>query len=95
MENLKIYNGAFLKLFSIDNEELESLKYQSIDSWDSVGHMALIAEIEEKFNIEMDIDDIIEFSDYKKERNSKYNRNFIKMPINEISKNLNYDINQI
>ena len=66
MENLKIYNGAFLKLFSIDNEELESLKYQSIDSWDSVGHMALIAEIEEKFNIEMDIDDIIEFSDYKK-----------------------------
>jgi len=66
MENLKIYNGAFLKLFSIDNEDLESLKYQSIDSWDSVGHMALIAEIEEKFNIEMDIDDIIEFSDYKK-----------------------------
>ena len=90
MENLKIYNGAFLKLFSIDNEELESLKYQSIDSWDSVGHMALIAEIEEKFNIEMDIDDIIEFSDYKKGKEilKKYDRNFIKMPINEISKKI-------
>ena len=66
MQNLQIYNDAFLKIFTIESDQLESLKYQSIDSWDSVGHMALIAELEDKFNIEIDIDDIIEFSDYKK-----------------------------
>ena len=55
-----------MKIFTIESKDLESLKYQSIDSWDSVGHMALIAELEDKFNIEIDIDDIIEFSDYKK-----------------------------
>ena len=65
MENIKIYEEAFIKIFSVDKNELLNLKYQSIESWDSVGHMALIAELEEKFNIEMDIDDIIAFSDYK------------------------------
>ena len=66
MKNLEKYNDAFLKIFAIDNSQLEKLKYQSIESWDSVGHMALIAELEDNFEIEMDIDDIIEFSDYQK-----------------------------
>ena len=66
METLQIYNEAFLKIFSIEESILENLKYQSVDSWDSVGHMALVAELEEKFDVELDIDDIIEFSDYKK-----------------------------
>ncbi len=74
MENIEIYEEAFMKIFSIDKKELLNLKYQSIESWDSVGHMALIAELEEKFNIEMDIDDIIAFSDYKEGKQilSKY-----------------------
>lgn len=66
MGTLQIYNEAFLKIFSIEESILENLKYQSVDSWDSVGHMALVAELEEKFDVELDIDDIIEFSDYKK-----------------------------
>lgn len=77
MENLQIYNGAFLKIFNIEDHKLENLKYQSIETWDSVGHMALIAELEENFDIEMDIDDIIEFSDYLKGKEilKKYNVN--------------------
>jgi len=66
MTNLNKYDESFLKIFAIDNSQLSELKYQSIESWDSVGHMALIAELEDSFNIEMDIDDIIEFSDYHK-----------------------------
>ncbi len=66
MNNLEKYNNSFLKIFAIDNSQLETLKYQSIESWDSVGHMALIADLEDNFGIEMDIDDIIEFSDYQK-----------------------------
>ena len=45
---------------------MEELEYQGIDEWDSVGHMELIAELEDGFDIMMDTDDIIDFSSYKK-----------------------------
>ena len=50
------------------------LKYQDVEAWDSVGHMSLVAELENIFSIEMDMDDIIDLSDYKKgkETLSKY-----------------------
>ena len=41
------------------------MKYQSIQAWDSIGHMALIAELEETYDIMMETDDIIDFSSYK------------------------------
>jgi acyl carrier protein len=66
MENNLIYNTAFMQSFGIDESQLINLKYQDIDEWDSVGHMGLITSIEEAFNIEMDIDDIIDFSSYTK-----------------------------
>ena len=52
-----------------------NLKYQSIDEWDSVGHMGLIAEIEEAFGIELEMDDVIDFSSYVKGKEilKKYN----------------------
>lgn len=42
------------------------MKYQDIEAWDSVGHMSLIAAIEEAFDIMMDTDDIIDLSSYEK-----------------------------
>jgi acyl carrier protein len=66
MENNLIYNTAFMQSFGINESQLINLKYQDIDEWDSVGHMGLITSIEEAFNIEMDIDDIIDFSSYDK-----------------------------
>ena len=44
----------------------DDLLYNSIQEWDSVGHMSLIAELEEVFDIMMEMDDIIDFSSYKK-----------------------------
>ena len=34
--------------------------------WDSVGHMSLIANLEEAFDIMMEMDDIIDLSSYEK-----------------------------
>jgi len=65
MSNIKKYNDAFCETFEIELDNLEALEYQSIEAWDSVGHMALMATLEESFEIEMEIDDIIEFSSYK------------------------------
>lgn len=66
MTNLEIYNKAFMETFEIEEDKLAGLNYQDIDAWDSVGHMALIAALEEAFDIMMDTDDIIDFSSYEK-----------------------------
>ena len=76
--NLSTYNSVFLDSFGINQELLNDLKYQDIPEWDSVGHMGLMGSLEEAFKIEMEIDDIIDFSSYKKgmEILLKYNITF-------------------
>ena len=37
-----------------------------IENWDSIGHMQLMATLEDTFDIMMDTDDIIDFSSYEK-----------------------------
>ena len=75
MTNLEKYNSAFVDCLEVNIDELESLEYQTVESWDSVGHMGLIAELEEQFNIMFDTDDIIDFSSYVKGKEilAKYN----------------------
>ena len=65
MSNEQKYNTIFKESFDIDDAMLnEKLTYQSIKAWDSVGHMTLMAALEDAFSIEMDMDDIIDFSSY-------------------------------
>ena len=66
MSNLEKYNKAFTDSFEITNDKLNGLKYQDIQSWDSVGHMSLVAALEDAFGIMMDTDDIIDLSSYEK-----------------------------
>ena len=74
MSNLEKYKALFLEAFQYTGD-VEVLAYQDIEEWDSVGHMQLMAEIEDLFEIELDVDDIIDFSSFKKgiELLSKYN----------------------
>ena len=44
----------------------DKLEYNSIATWDSIGHMQMIAELEDAFEIELEMDDIINFSSYNK-----------------------------
>lgn len=67
MNNLSRYQKVFMNVFSIANEQLVvNLKYQSHPSWDSLGHLALIAGLESEFEINMDMDDVIDFDSYEK-----------------------------
>lgn len=67
MDNKKLYDKSFRDAFDIEDDLLGSdLKYESIEEWDSIGHMALIAELEDSFEISMEMDDIIDFSSYEK-----------------------------
>lgn len=65
MTNLDTYNHAFIKIFNIGENELVDLQYEGIAEWDSVGHMELIAELEDGFSIMMDTEDIIELNSYE------------------------------
>ena len=81
MNNKQKYDQAFMESFSIDESKLDdNLEYNSIPEWDSVGHMSLVAGLEEVFDIMMEMDDIIDFSSYKKgfELIAKYGVDFSK-----------------
>ena len=59
------YNLAFYESFDLDpSVDLNTLKYQSIDEWDSIGHMTLMSELEDAFNITISTDDLIQFESY-------------------------------
>ncbi|MCD8016099.1 MAG: acyl carrier protein [Lachnospiraceae bacterium] len=66
MTNKEKYTNAFCETFEILPEQTEGLVYTGIANWDSVGHMGLIAAIEDAFGIEMDTDDIIDLSSFEK-----------------------------
>ena len=65
-KNLEIYVSAVIEAFEVDEGEVVTLKYESIPAWDSVGHMVLMAALEEGFDIMLDMEDIIDFSDFEK-----------------------------
>lgn len=67
--NEKKYNDVFKECLNIDDSGLnESLLYNSLPTWDSVGHMNLIAHLEDVFDIMLETEDILDFSSYKKGR---------------------------
>lgn len=75
MTNLEKYNQAFMECFEMEESQLAGLEYQEIPTWDSVGHMGLVAALEDSFDIMLDTDDIIDFSSYEKGKKilKKYN----------------------
>ena len=67
MDNSEKYKKTFIESLSIDESAFkESIKYNEIPEWDSIGHMTLISGLEDGFKITIDTDDIIDFSSFKK-----------------------------
>ena len=63
MTNLETYNKIFRGMFRKTDEEL---KYRGIALWDSIGHMDLMGELEEAFDIRIDTRDVLDFTSYEK-----------------------------
>ena len=65
MTNKEKYEKVFIDCFSVSAEKLdEKFTYQCVAAWDSVGHMGMIAAVEDAFGIVMETEDIIEFGSY-------------------------------
>ena len=79
MTNSEKYTQAFVNAFGVDAEQAKTLKYQDIPAWDSVGHMGLVAQLEEQFGIMMEPDDIVDLNSFEKGKEmlaSKYGIDF-------------------
>ena len=67
MENLEKYNKAFIDVFGAKTEELnDNYGKESVEAWDSVHQLSLIAAFEEAFDIMFDPEDIMEMTSYAK-----------------------------
>lgn len=78
-DNLEKYDLLFRDVFGLNQNQLgATLLYQSVPGWDSVGHMEMISRLEESFEINMEMDDIIDFSSYDEGKKilSKYGIRF-------------------
>ena len=79
MSNSKKYKEAFIKALEIEKSKFsDKIKYNEIPEWDSIGHMSLMSELEEKFSITIDTDDIVDFESFNKGKEilGKYNIKF-------------------
>jgi acyl carrier protein len=48
-----------------DDVAVEQLKYRDIPQWDSLGHMTLVAAIEDEFGVQLDTEQVIDMSSFK------------------------------
>ena len=61
------YSEIFQNSLNLPAEKVnKNLKYNEIDEWDSIGHMTLVAALEEEYKITFETDDIIDFSSFEK-----------------------------
>ena len=67
MTNIEKYNQAFIEVFGVEESALGSnFNKDSVDGWDSVHQLNIIALLEESFDIMFDPEDIMELTSYEK-----------------------------
>ena len=63
MTNIEKLKNAFVEGLEIPLEEVEAATMESVDKWDSIGQMSLVAMIEDEFGIELDPDEVMQFTE--------------------------------
>jgi len=64
-ENEKKLRWAFASALNMDEAYVDDeLTYGESPGWDSVAHMALVAALDDTFEIMLDTDDVIDMSSY-------------------------------
>jgi acyl carrier protein len=68
-ENERKLRGAFARGLNQPETAInESLTYENSPGWDSIAHMALVAALDETFDIMLETEDVIDMSSYLKAR---------------------------
>jgi acyl carrier protein len=67
MDVRAVVEGIFVDVLELDPPvDWLTVRYQEIKRWDSLGHMAIIGELEDRFSIMFEADDIIDMSSFEK-----------------------------
>lgn len=67
MENIEKYNDAFMQVFGAKAEELnDNYGKETVDEWDSVHQLSLVAQFEDAYDIMFDPEDIMDLTSYAK-----------------------------
>ncbi len=67
MNNEDRLKMVFAQVFEMPLEEVnDELAYREHPKWDSLAHMALVAEMDAEFDSMLDMDEIIDLSSFKK-----------------------------
>lgn len=64
MSNIEKLKNAFVEGLEIPVEEVETATMESVDKWDSIGQMSLVAIIEDAFGIEFEPDEVMRFTSF-------------------------------
>jgi acyl carrier protein len=64
MSNIEKLKEAFIEGLEIPVEEVEAATMESVDKWDSIGQMSLVAIIEDVFGIEFEPDEVMQFTSF-------------------------------
>jgi acyl carrier protein len=64
MSNIEKLKEAFVEGLEIPVEEVEAATMESVDKWDSIGQMSLVAIIEDVFGIEFEPDEVMQFTSF-------------------------------
>ena len=63
----QVIRQIFSEALGIPPDEVtDSLAYNSCERWDSLKHLQMVAMIEERFDIEIEMDDIIAMENFAK-----------------------------
>lgn len=65
MGNIEKLKEAFVEGLEIPMEEVEGATMESVDKWDSIGQMSLVAIIEDAFGIEFEPDEVMRFTSFE------------------------------
>lgn len=79
MSNIESYNKVFCETMQVGEDQLPELKFKESEYWDSVGHMTLIAALEDEFDIMLETEDMMSLTSYVKGKEilaQKYNIQF-------------------
>ena len=59
--------AIFAELLGLNATEVtDNMSYNSLEKWDSLKHLELVSKLEDTFGINIDMDDVIAMSNFRK-----------------------------
>ena len=65
MTNLEKYRQAFAEAFEVQPEETDAFVMGETEAWDSIGHMSLVASLEDAFGFELEPQEILAITSFE------------------------------